>query len=436
MCRLYHTTDLLSTKYSLVLRFYNIFVDMINIIMKINDIITEAISPQVRDLYKTLKKDNIPQKMEIDPDDETDKSQLGKDYKDKTKKVMGWNDSKIRNRSTTDDNSDDSYYEKSTQKIRDVVDELKKFADNEGLELKVDRWNNNKNWAIGLILSNNRSFRINFKPNGDIRNLDFNFPKGSDQTDTIKIIDSMLSKNPEYKISSTNYTTQISKTGGKITIEDYKNMVKKFETMISDPDVAKSLSIKQVTRSKNAGSLINRNVTQTNYYIGVATMIYVAVRFGLKNIIPRGGKDGTSTGTFDLNDKGITVGISAAGRELVDAGKRPYREHAVPCDFIIKKAIEMIKSSRSNNNNSVTDPTKLIDTSLIGEVAKMIKRNLVIVLISPEERKEVDKDYQTTMPEGDSWDPQTGDVLSRLKSKGIRIYSLDGNSRLSEDNLE
>jgi hypothetical protein len=402
--------------------------------MKINDIITEANHSQFRDLYKTLKKDNIPQKMEIDPDDETDKSQIGKDYKEKTKKVMGWNDSKIRNRASTDDNSDDSYYEKSDQKVRDVIDELKKFADNEGLEIKVDRWNNNKNWAIGLILSNNRSFRINFKPNGDIRNLDFNFPKGSDQTDTIKIINSILSKNPEYKISSTNYTTQISKTGGKITLDDYKNMVKKFETIISDPDVAKSLSIKHVSRSKNAGSLINRNVTQTNYYIGVATMIYVATRFGLKNIIPRGGKDGTSTGTFDLNDSGITVGISPAGQELVDAGKRPYREHAVPSDFIIKKAIEMIKASKSDNNT--TDPSKLVNTDLIGKVAKMIKRNLVIVLISPEEAKEIDQDYQTTMPEGDSWDPETGDVLSRLKSKGIRIYSLDGNSRLSENNLE
>lgn len=406
--------------------------------MRIKDIIVEAVAPsQVRNLYKTLNSKNIPNSI---PTDDLDDSELGKDYTDSTSKVMGWRKEKgIKNRPQTD-NDDESYYENSNDKIKKTIDDLRNFAEKEGLEVIVDRWDKNTKWAIGVTLSNNRNFRINFKTNGDISSLDFNFPKGADQTDTIKVAQAVISKYPKYEISSTGYRTKITKKDGKITLDDFKSMVGQFENMMTDPKMAKSLSIKQVSKSRNAGSLINRNITQSNYYIGVATMIYVAVRFGLKNIVPRGGKDGSSQGTFDLNDHGITVGISAAAKKMVDENQKPYREHAVPCDFIIKKAIQMIKEETpkslepGSGSGKIMDPHQLINVDLIGRVAKMIKRDLVIVLITQEERKKIDFDLGllSAMPEGDAWDPLTGDVLSRLKAGGIRIYSLDGSSRLGE----
>jgi hypothetical protein len=102
-----------------------------------------------------------------------------------------------------------------------------------------------------------------------------------------------------------------------------------------------------------------------------------------------------------------------------------WREHPVPCDLIIKKAVDMIKERRTG---------KVIDEEVIADVAKMIQRNLMIVWITKSEADRLDNQLglKTTMPQGDGWDPFKDDPLSRLKAGGIRVYSADAGKRLRE----
>lgn len=80
-----------------------------------------------------------------------------------------------------------------------------------------------------------------------------------------------------------------------------------------------------------------------------------------------------------------------------------HREHIVPCALIRNRSLEMFNEGLS-----------------IEDVANMIEKNLMIVHITPEERKIIDFDlgYKTIMPE--QW--QFGDdPLARLKIANIEI---------------
>ena len=99
-------------------------------------------------------------------------------------------------------------------------------------------------------------------------------------------------------------------------------------------------------------------------------------------------------------DNDITVGKSTARTE-----ENSYREHIVPCDYIIEEAIRMYEEGSS-----------------IEEVAVMINQNLFIVLISKEEAVKLDYELglKTTMPEG--W--KFGDsVFARLDAADIQYKS-------------
>ena len=100
---------------------------------------------------------------------------------------------------------------------------------------------------------------------------------------------------------------------------------------------------------------------------------------------------------FDAHDGLITIGSSKA---VLDNPESPqWREHLVPCEMIMDRAVELFQ-----NGASVT------------EVAQMLKENLAIVIITQEEAKTVDAVYQTTMPAGWQW----GDsVFSRLDVVGV-----------------
>jgi hypothetical protein len=150
-------------------------------------------------------------------------------------------------------------------------------------------------------------------------------------------------------------------------------------------------------------------------------MIQIGVKRSLGNLIARGTAE-----LYDIADNMITIGATAEAFELLNAGdKKPYREHAVPCEMIVKKAVKMYQDDRA----SVVD------------VAKMIRRNLTIVLMSDvrpdkdtkSERERLDAKYKTTMPAG--WDFETGHPLARFRSVDpqIPVFSIQDYKRLSED---
>jgi len=113
---------------------------------------------------------------------------------------------------------------------------------------------------------------------------------------------------------------------------------------------------------------------------------------GLPQLIARGG------GIMDSIDDIITVGQSISRTE-----DNSYREHVVPCDYLGREAIEMIRDGKSDT-----------------EVAVMLQQNLFIVLITNEEAKLLDSELglKTNMPDG--WSIGD-DPMGRLNFAGIKI---------------
>jgi len=170
----------------------------------------------------------------------------------------------------------------------------------------------------------------------------------------------------------------------------------------------------------------NENITSKvnvpRYYLGVATIICAASRFGLKHMLPRGGGE-SARKTFDMVDEIIEIGATKNALKLFDSKngwrvKGIWREHAVPCKYIIDKAIQMIEC------NSMADPNARNERQLIIDIARMLKRNLTLVYCTNEEAKKIDKKYRTSMPEG--WDSLNGSVLARFYEVGIPVYNFDG----------
>lgn len=84
--------------------------------------------------------------------------------------------------------------------------------------------------------------------------------------------------------------------------------------------------------------------------------------------------------------------------------KGTYREHTVPCVLIRDQCIAMYR-----------------DNKTIDDVARMIERNLAIILISTEERKKIDHELglKTTMPK--DWCFFSGDPFARIILAGINF---------------
>ena len=81
-----------------------------------------------------------------------------------------------------------------------------------------------------------------------------------------------------------------------------------------------------------------------------------------------------------LFDALIYDGYIIKGESIKGKG---HREHIVPCILIRNKSYEMFNKG-----------------FLIEDVANMIEKNLIIIYITKDERKELDKIYKTTMPNG------------------------------------
>jgi len=120
------------------------------------------------------------------------------------------------------------------------------------------------------------------------------------------------------------------------------------------------------------------------------------VRFSVENGMPGGLNRGTLQ--MDSIDELIIIGES-----VNRTPENSYREHIVPCDFIICEAVEMVRNGKSNY-----------------EIALMFKNLLNIVLITPEEAEQLNTTLglKITMPA----DWKVGDdPLARLKAANINL---------------
>lgn len=144
------------------------------------------------------------------------------------------------------------------------------------------------------------------------------------------------------------------------------------------------------------------------YFYGIATQLYYAVRFGLPHMLPRGGSDGSSPGSFDIKDHLLVKGVSPNGKKQIDRTGKAYREHVVPSDLILRKSVEIAKQSGMTAKERIR------------EIAKLLKKYLIIVLISNEEAYNIDYElkWKTTMPPGWNWGD---DPYARLTQAGIAV---------------
>jgi hypothetical protein len=217
------------------------------------------------------------------------------------------------------------------------------------------------------------------------------------------------------------------------TIEDVYNIVSRIEEL--GPD------FKSSGRSGGgAGSLITGKQAPFQYYMWLAKNIYESVKNNTSWGFSRGGGTDSGEGAYDRYDSLITIGITKGGAEQIESGRNAYREHVVPSDLINRMGIEICKKYPK---------TSRYKNQVIMEVAKMIHRNLAIVLCSsnPEagpgrdkskdgEREKIDYEYglMTTMPSG--W--KDGDsILARFSHCGIKVYrnkpnDTSGGKRMAE----
>jgi hypothetical protein len=155
--------------------------------------------------------------------------------------------------------------------------------------------------------------------------------------------------------------------------------------------------VQKVEQRKLAAKFCERKNELDSVYTFAANHVKNCIDNGQPQMLSRCG------GLFDTIDSLITVGYSVAGKAQEDSGKNAYREHIVPCDTMMIKAVEMYKSGSS-----------------LEDIALMFKTNNKIVLISTEEAGllDIQLGLRTTMPEGWNFGD---DVFARLKKAGIEL---------------
>jgi hypothetical protein len=321
------------------------------------------------------------------------------------------------------------------EKVKSFVKLMRQQAENLGYEPQIVQ----DNYGLGVILyTKSNNLRIAFALNAG-QQLPATFrikvPSGSTPEETKEKIkdftDGLTERNVDWKVPPSNkdhVAVNLTNAG-----DDGEARLKKFWEVVQDvEDMGEDFKITKVA-SKSLKSIGKQKTASFRYYLGAASLIYIAVKFNLPKIMPRGGGE-KSNATFDINDNLIAKGYSEEAAGLMTKGRGGWdkenkegiwREHAVPSDLIISKAVEMIKNNKSS---------ELIDNKIIYEVAKMIQRNLILVWITIPERELIDYTLklQTTMPQGDAWDPFKDDPLSRFEVAGIKIYDSESGARVKE----
>jgi len=147
-----------------------------------------------------------------------------------------------------------------------------------------------------------------------------------------------------------------------------------------------------ITRASRSAKL---KTSDEGYFEGTATVLKVAAELQQWSFFDRD-KCG-----FDDHDELITVGKSKAfeAAKALDPDYSGWREHIIPCTLIRDEFIQMVEAGAT-----------------VAELAQMLKTNLAIVMITPEEAALIDSTYKTTMPDG--WN--FGDsVFARLDAMGV-----------------
>ena len=134
------------------------------------------------------------------------------------------------------------------------------------------------------------------------------------------------------------------------------------------------------------------NFNKDSVFLKAAKVIKLSVDEGLPQLISR------AAGIFDGIDEIITIGES-----ISRTPENSYREHIVPCDFLVREAVEMYK-----NNSSLV------------EIAIMFQQNCFIVLITPDEAKLLDSTLGLKIDMPNGW--KIGDnPLARLNFAKIKL---------------
>ena len=90
-----------------------------------------------------------------------------------------------------------------------------------------------------------------------------------------------------------------------------------------------------------------------------------------------------------------------------DLGKKEaWKEHVVPCAFIIREALKRLKDGEETE-----------------KIRELIEENLFIVVITRKQQKEIDKTMRTTMP--DNWKIGSDPLARLLTLEGFRITDFD-----------
>lgn len=200
---------------------------------------------------------------------------------------------------------------------------------------------------------------------------------------------------------------------------DLFNCVDNFWNFVNNTTRINFISMSKNNNSVaiSSASLIKGKNSVIRYYIAVSVSIYLATRFAQTHMLPRGGGDGGRT--FDIFDEIIAIGATEAAMNLYrlnDDWKNIgiYREHAVPCKFIVDQAIINYRKKTS---------LQYLHKQVI-DVALMIRRNLTLVYCTTDEAQKLDSKYRLAMPDG--WNSKCGDVLERFHECNIPVYDFDG----------
>ena len=172
---------------------------------------------------------------------------------------------------------------------------------------------------------------------------------------------------------------------------DQKNL--RLETNNLDEDFLKLYELISDCDLLDPASTIGwkKIATSSEIYRDMAQICQVAAKSGNTKFLDRW--------VFDQVDKYIVINQPT---EI-----RTYREHVVPCDFLLRRTIEMYNGG-----------------SKVDDVALMLKENLKIAYIDPKDAKRIDelKKWRTKMPDGWQW----GDnIYERLDQSGTNYLPLN-----------
>lgn len=173
----------------------------------------------------------------------------------------------------------------------------------------------------------------------------------------------------------------VTRSKGGLVIVHNNPTVENFEETY-EIIIGHNIELKSPQRSKRGRVEFNNDAI----FLKVAKVVKLSVDEGLPQLMSRG------AGIFDSIDNMITIGES-----INRTTKNSYREHVVPCNLLLREAVEMYR-----------------DGSSLQDIAIMFQQNCFIVLITPEEAHLLDSTLKLKVDMPLGW--KIGDdPLARLR---------------------